>query len=186
MALPAPRSGVPGQTPTSHLGRPSSFSEEITLALEEGLRRGDTLTTLCAIDGMPCITTVMEWQDRMPDFAARLARARRAGADALVTDSLTILKESTAGKEGTIQVNREVASHQRWMAARMNPQDWGDKQQVQVSGGVTVEHVSVPEWLGGIVEGPSPGPVIEHDPTPDPEPDPDPLDIDGPPVLFKR
>ena len=145
------RTGIPGQTSPFGMGRPSLFSEAVTVEIEEGLKAGRTLTAICSAPHLPDINTVMEWRQRMAEFAGRLARARAAGADALVEDGLRRLKDATPGRDGTIAIQREVAGHMRWMAARMNPADWGDKQQVQVSGGVTVEHIAAPSWLEDVV-----------------------------------
>lgn len=155
------RTGVPGRTSPSGMGRPSLYSEAVTVEIEEGLRAGQTLTAICSAPHLPDINTVMEWRQRVPEFAGRLARARAAGADALVEEGLDRLKNATPGKDGSISVDREVAAHQRWMAARMSPQDWGDKQQVQVSGGVTVQHVTAPDWIRDVVglSAPSAAPV---------------------------
>ena len=84
-----PRTGVPGQTPTSHLGRPSLYSEAVAQRLEDGLKSGMTLTAICQAEGMPDIMTVKGWKRRMPDFGTRLAHARQAGADFLVEDPET-------------------------------------------------------------------------------------------------
>ena len=197
-----PRTGVPGQTPTSHLGRPSLYSEAVAQRLEDGLKSGMTLTAICQAEGMPDIMTVKGWKRRMPDFGTRLAHARQAGADFLVEDALDRLKNATPGKDGSISVDREVAAHQRWMAARMSPQDWGDKQQVQVSGGVTVQHVTAPDWIRDVVglsapsAAPIPGPgngqgsVIDIEPaTGDPDDQGDGAEeegIDAIPAAFVR
>ena len=132
----------------SGIGRPTVYTEAVGLHLMQQLEAGRTISAICKDDsGMPSPRTVYRWIDEDSAFRLRLARARAAGGDALVDDALTRLDGASVGKDGTIAREREVAAHQRWMAARMAPQDWGDKVQVQAQVAVTQETFAAPPWL---------------------------------------
>ena len=146
------RVGVPGTL--SPTGRPTLFTDAAVENILEGLARGETLTAVCRQEGMPETRTVYEWIDRMPDFANAVARARNAGADALVGEALGRLERASVGRDGTIAREREVAGHLRWMARRMAPAYWGDKVQVSAQVAVTQEGITAPAWLDGLlIEG---------------------------------
>ena len=144
------RIGVPGTI--SNTGRPTLYCDSVVDEIIARLSAGETLTAACRHAGMPAARTVWEWMNRMPEFAKAVAHAREAGADALVTEGLDRLDNASVGPMGSLSRQREVAAHQRWMAARMDPSRWGDKMQVQHSGVVQVEALEPPAWLGSVLE----------------------------------
>lgn len=144
------RVGVPGSAGTT--GRPTLYNDTVVDEILTRLSEGETLTAACRREGMPSPRTVWEWMQRVPEFAQNVARARAAGADALVQAGLDGLQRATVGPMGTLGRERELAAHRRWMAARMDPSQWGDKMQVNHSGAIAVEAVEAPQWLGACLE----------------------------------
>ena len=144
--------GLPAPAGNTGLGRPTVYTDAIGLHLCQELEAGRTISAICKEDtGMPVPRTVYRWVDEDSTYRLRVARARAAGGDALVDDALDRLDTSSVGPGGTIQREREVASHLRWMAARMAPAQWGDKVQVSAQVSVTQEVFDTPAWLGALV-----------------------------------
>jgi len=99
------------------------------------------------MEGMPHISTVLDWVNRRPEFAEQYARAREARADMLVEDMLHIAdtpQEGTVTKEtekGTFVTTGDMIEHRRlqvdarkWNAARMAPKKYGNKSETTLKG----------------------------------------------------
>lgn len=60
------------------VGRPSKYTkalaDKICFLIEEGYSE----RKICAIEGMPDVTTLSRWKDAHPEFCQRSARAREA------------------------------------------------------------------------------------------------------------
>lgn len=124
----------------------------IMAAICARLRDGEPLGTICKSPGMPNRNTVLNWvgvdDALMRDYQA----ARQAGADALIEQAQAIADtpligeetEDSTGKNGpTSKVRRaDMLGHRKlqvWtrmqIAARLNPQKYGDRQHLAVTGG---------------------------------------------------
>ena len=98
---------------------------------------GIPLREICRQDGMPAWRTVYDWLNASEDFAARFARAREIGTDAIAEDTLKIIDTPPAkvyDKDGferidsghvTWQKNR--VEHRLKLLAKWNPKRYGDK-----------------------------------------------------------
>ncbi len=162
------------------MARPSSRTETIIERIETGFRNGLHLGGICSPDDMPNRTTVWRWEGQDVELCNRLARARQAGAAALVEQADNLLAAAT---RDDIQVIRERVHHLRWRAARLDPGKFGDKTQVAISGEVGHIHKlsdDAPAWLRERLAAPV-GALIEHDLGPD-----DDQDDAGPPVEIFR
>jgi hypothetical protein len=56
-----------------------AYSEAIATVICERARRGETLTSICADESLPCRATVQAWARTRPAFGARLLAAVKAG-----------------------------------------------------------------------------------------------------------
>ena len=70
-------------------------------------------------------------------YATRYARARSLSAEGFADRAL----EVAMGARGTAQVERLQVDTLKWRAAMANPRAWGDKQQIEVSGGIEHLHL---------------------------------------------
>lgn len=122
-------------------GRPTSFTEETAEAILNGLADGLSLVEICQQPGLPDRRTVQRWIERDGDFAARIARARELGADAMDHEVAKLIQSV---KPETAQADRVKLAALQWRAAKLNPRRYSDKQQVAVTADVAVSKVVDP------------------------------------------
>lgn len=88
--------------------------------------------------------TRRRWCLADPELDAVHTRARSIGADALAEQAVGIAVTG-AGPDGTryadAQERRLAYDALRWLAGKRRPKDYGDKQQVEVSGGIEHLHL---------------------------------------------
>lgn len=130
------------------MGRPSAYSGDIAAIICERIADGNSLRTICAEDGMPNKATVLRWISSKDAFRDQYARAREAQADALFDEILAIADAPLIGekikidKDGNKEITRgDMIEHRRlqvdtrkWMASKLLPKKYGDKQQLEHSG----------------------------------------------------
>lgn len=106
--------------------------DEICLRLSEG----EPLRAICRSDGMPAWRTVYDWIDAHPDFAARFARAREQGFDAIAEDTLELMDEKPERCEtqfgdkvdpGYVQWQKNRVEQRMKLLAKWNPKRYGEK-----------------------------------------------------------
>jgi hypothetical protein len=131
------------------MARPSLYTPELIEAICADLEQGIPLTHICAGDDMPAPRTVRAWEAEMPEVAAAIARARELGEVALAEQCLTIADDEhhdwVMTKKG--EVTNEVAigraklqiDTRLKLLAKFNPKKWGDKQQVEHTGKLSLE-----------------------------------------------
>lgn len=135
-------------------GRPSTYTPEIAAVLCERLALGETLRAICRGEDMPPESTVRLWAlDDVDGFAARYARARDLGLDAMAEQCIEIADEAETvqkvGPDGeTMEVafdstavarNRLRVDSRKWLLSKMAPKRYGDKLQHTGDGGGPME-----------------------------------------------
>ena len=85
-----------------------AFSQEIADKVCERIAQGEPLRQICRDEKMPAWRTVYDWLDAEPEFAARIARARELGFDAIAQDALSIADETQEGVETTIKADGSI------------------------------------------------------------------------------
>jgi hypothetical protein len=136
-------------------GRPSTYTKAKGAAICARLSKGEPLAVICRDKGMPPVRTVSLWKENHPEFAANFARAREEGYDAIAAECLEI---ADATERDTVMVGsgeheREVANTE-WISrsklrvetrlkllAKWDPKRYGEKQQVEHSGSMTLEQL---------------------------------------------
>jgi hypothetical protein len=109
-ATPKPKAkakgaSIPAKAPEApkKMGAPkgsgSKYTEEIAEEICALVADGVNLRRVCRMDGMPSWRTVYDWVVAKPDFAARLARARDLGYDALAEEALEIANTPHLGQK---------------------------------------------------------------------------------------
>ena len=85
------------------------------------------LKTICAMDGMPALTTVIRWLRENDEFKKLYAEAKTMQQEMEIDD----LKSISDGddEDDMIKVNRDkLKIHARmWLAAKLLPKKYGDK-----------------------------------------------------------
>lgn len=104
-------------------GRPSSYTEEVGLAICERLMAGTPLKQICSGPDMPHYTTVLKWQRDNAAFSDLSARAKQDGTHALADDSLRIADDMTID----VAHKRVMIDTRMRLIGKWNSKAYGDK-----------------------------------------------------------
>lgn len=103
---------------------------------------GESMRTVCAIEGMPSMSTVFKWLREIPEFTQQYTRAKEESADVLAEDIISIADDGTNDTykrdlgDGTeseevnfdhIQRSKLRVEARKWIAAKLKPKKYGDK-----------------------------------------------------------
>jgi hypothetical protein len=129
-------------------GRQSTFTQDMADLICDELAKGVPLAELCRRQGSPCVRTVYDWEEAHPEFAAAIARARKAGFDCIATDTITLADmppayKTTEGGQSIDQgdvANRKLQIETRLkLLAKWDPRRYGDRIAHEHSGKVGLE-----------------------------------------------
>lgn len=122
------------------MGRQSTFSQKVADEIVERLSDGEPLRQICRSEGMPAWRTVYGWMDADKEFAARIARGRELGEEAIAQECLRIADTPLVGTKTTTKASgvetteTDMIEHRRLqidtrlkLLAKWNPKKWGDK-----------------------------------------------------------
>ena len=105
----------------------AEFSPELFDVICERIADGESLRAICSGDDMPNKSSVFRWIDRDDKARDQYTRAREAQADTLFDDCLDI---SDNGNEDDPQRARLRIDTRKWMAGKLRPKKYGERQQV--------------------------------------------------------
>ena len=127
-------------------GRPTDYRQETADLICERIADGESLRDICKADEMPARSVVFRWLSIHREFADQYARAREAQADAISDDMLAIaddgqndwMERNGEGDENAgwrlngehIQRSRLRIDSRKWMASKLAPKKYGDRQSV--------------------------------------------------------
>jgi hypothetical protein len=135
-------------------GRPSIYSVELAQTICLRLMQGESLTHICKDPEMPEISTVYRWlnpafEQYREEFFNKYTCAREVQADVLVDQMLDIgddrhndvvpkydAQGNAIGYEVDyehIQRSKLKCENRRWVAERILPRRWGNRQSLEVS-----------------------------------------------------
>lgn len=121
------------------VGRQTVYSQPIADTICLALSEGKSLREICEGEGMPPEATVRTWVvDDREGFAAQYARARNIGLDIRAD----FVRQAFMAEPDTARA-RLIFDHERWYLSKLAPKVYGERQQVEHSGNVT---------LGSLVE----------------------------------
>lgn len=116
-------------------GRQSTYTQEKADTIVEQVSNGEPLAKVCRDIGVG-LSTWYDWCEARPELAGRIARAREAGEEIIITDALLIqdeIPERTATEHGD-KVDAGFVAWQKnrvetrlKLLAKWNPKKWGDK-----------------------------------------------------------
>lgn len=132
---------------TPKAGRPSSFTQEIADEICERIADGESLRSICGGGAMPNKSTVFRWLGANEIFRDQYARAKEAQAEALADEIVDIADdgqndwmernaEDNAGwvaNGEALQRSRLRVDARKWIASKLLPKKYGDRQQVDVT-----------------------------------------------------
>lgn len=125
------------------MGRHSTFTQEVGEQICLRLSNGEPLRQICRDDGMPSWSTVYNWIDDNPSFAALFACARARGEDSIAAECMEIADDARndymdkLNAEGEVvgqQLNAEHVQRSKLrietrlkLLAKWNPKKYGDR-----------------------------------------------------------
>ncbi|WP_395707572.1 terminase small subunit protein [Casimicrobium huifangae] len=130
------------------MGRPSDYTEDMAIEICARLASGESLVRMCKADDMPSVSTVYRWIQAHEEFRDNYTRAREDQADTLADEILDIANTPVVGvktktnEKGEVETTEgDMIEHRRlqvdarkWIAAKLKPKKYGDKQQTEVTG----------------------------------------------------
>lgn len=125
-------------------GRPSIYSQTIADRICTLIRNGATLRDVGRMQDCPTDETINVWIDRKPDFSAAVARAREAGAWALVEVAKDIADACPVDSSAHVAKARLMVDTRFKLAAGWNPVAFGNRPGM----GLTVNADSISITLG--------------------------------------
>lgn len=141
-------------------GRASTYSVEMADRIVEWVAEGKPLREFCRLDDTPAWRTVYDWLDANPDFAARFARARDLGADAIAEETLRIAdtpmqgQRSEVSEDGLKTVTEDMLGHRKLqvdtrlkLLAKWFPKRYGDRKTTEHTGSVSIQAAVTDESL---------------------------------------
>jgi len=160
------------EVPKKKMGAPkgsgSKYTEEIADRICDLVSNGINLRKVCRMEGMPAWRTVYDWVVAKPDFAARLARAREMGYDALAEEALEISntpvmgQKQVMGDKATFTTVEDMLGHRKLqietrlkLLAVWDPKRYGNKVQLGGDGGAPIRveaQVEADTYLAAILK----------------------------------
>jgi len=133
-------------------GRPSKYSKEQATYICAELANGRSLREICEEEQTPSRESVRRWLDEHEEFRGQYARAREEQAEYYAQQIIDIADTPLMGKKtkttskGEVEVTEgDMIEHRRlqvdsrkWIACKLLPKVYGDRQQVDVTGTVNV------------------------------------------------
>ncbi len=146
------------------VGRPSKYTSHIAAEICRRIAEGEPLTKICRDPKMPAYRTVLGWRVTNDEFAQLYARAREDAADTLA-DRICELAERVEKGELEAHAGRTAIDALKWVAAKLKPKVYGDRQQLELGGSLTVESPKdhAPEWLRERLAGLAPAAITASD-----------------------
>lgn len=120
------------------VGRPSEWTDEEGDAICAWIQAGGSLRGYSAQTGR-AVQTVYRWMRQDAGFHARYSQAHEDRADTLTDEMLEIADGSATSPsiEGVAAAKLRVEAR-KWIASKLRPQKWGDKQTVEHVGAVNI------------------------------------------------
>ena len=124
------------------------LTSTITDQICQELMSGKPLTSICRNKDLPSLSTVHRWIDKHPSFAKQILQARRIGTQYYLDKMIEELETMSAKDVGIV---REKLHHYRWLASKLLPSLYGDKQEVVQDTKITIQWLQDPKIVEGQV-----------------------------------
>ena len=117
-----------------------AYSVELGQRICDLIAQDKSLRTICAMEGMPNMSSVFDWLAKHEEFAQSYARARTHQAYAVDSGMRDIEDQTIAGDIDPKAANA-VLGNMRWRAERLNPKLYGSRVSHEHSGTLTLESI---------------------------------------------
>lgn len=111
------------------VGRPTTYTTEIGDRIAELHANGKRLVEICRDNEWAPLetSTIRRWADRIPEFGAKLAEARRHHAEAMAEETVDDAATTIDPHRARVKIQAK-----QWLASKYNPQTFGDKLELAV------------------------------------------------------
>lgn len=125
-----------------------TYSHKLATKICRRISNGESLRKICRSKDMPHKGTVFEWacgateaasDDGFPDM---YRRARECQADSFADEVVEIADNAKNPKKARVQIDAR-----KWAAGKQRPKVYGDKLNMEHSGGLTISHEQALEAL---------------------------------------
>lgn len=111
-------------------GRPPMSKERLRAVLTR-IKNGEALVNICKDKDLPSAGTVMDYANKDSSFSEEYEHALKVRADVWADQVVTIPDEATPEN---VAVARLRVDARKWVASRLIPHRYGDRQAIEVSG----------------------------------------------------
>jgi len=122
-------------------GRQTIRTPEMVARILERVANGELGCDVCnGKDGMPSWSAFKEWRMADPELAAAYARAHETGVE---HDEAVAQREAMRRPEDSVDAaaQRTRLDWLKWRLSKRLPKDFGDRQQVDVNGKLTLDSI---------------------------------------------
>ena len=112
-------------------GRAREFTSQQLEVLRQ-ITEGAPLREICAAEGMPCKSTLMNWLASDPDFRSSYGMAKNLQAE-MLTDQMREVA-ATAKDRDSAAAARVQIDVLKWLAAKQAPKRYGDASTLRLGG----------------------------------------------------
>lgn len=111
------------------MGRPSEFTQAIGDMICGLIAEGNSLNKICQSDEMPHRATVYRWLRQNDDFSDNYTRAKEDAADWFAEQIVEIADSEEDPNKARVRIDAR-----KWIASKLKSKNYGEKQQMEVSG----------------------------------------------------
>jgi hypothetical protein len=113
--------------------KPTTYSHEVADRLLGEIAEGRSLKSLCKEPWAPTGKSVFQWMRDDPEFASRYTTAKEEAAECFAEDMLEIAdRDDLDPNDKRVRVDTR-----KWIAAKLKPKKYGDRQQIDVGAAST-------------------------------------------------
>lgn len=133
------------------MGRPKAYTPELAKEVIKRYSNGESITNICKDEHMPAFSTVYLWVEDYPDFSQAFTRAKKIHAHSLAEQSNQIVDDESRDiietakgpmpNHAAVQRDRLRLGHRQWLAAKLNREEYGEKQDINITGQLDVRPV---------------------------------------------
>lgn len=121
--------GKPQTKEIKPTGRPSIYSQELSIKICTRLGLGESLRSICRDEEMPCMASVMGWLTTKPSFLEQYARAREIQAETQFDEMIDIVDQPPelariTDKNGELVEVKFDSAYVQWMKLRIDTRKW--------------------------------------------------------------
>jgi hypothetical protein len=137
-----------GKPPNKAIPKKLDVDIELLDKMLTRISQGETVTKVCATPGFPSISAFYNWvTNGTEEVQARYRRARVNQANSHVEKCVDIADEATKIIENLedprhssaiAKITTDRIRARQWVASRLNPANWSERQNLDISGGVKV------------------------------------------------